>query len=389
MARAMTSKRMRVLQTLSISIALFAILLHAPSVRGQDASACEAAASGGCYDKEKSLKLKVIGIFTILVASMIGIGLPLFSTAFPALHPDRNAAVIVKILAAGVILSTGFMHVLPDSWNNLTSPCLPENPWRIYPWSTFIAMVTTVLTMMMDTVATAYFKKKGLKRMHAHCGGGGGGGGNNDTGGGVIGGGVGAIHDMQSPRESDMEMVDQSHNNSNKDELGVAKHEKETQLLRYRIVAQVLELGIVVHSVVIGLSMGVSNNPCTIRPLVAAMCFHQLFEGMGLGGCILQADYGYKMKATMVAFFSVTTPFGIALGIGMLSFYNENSPSALIVVGVLNATSSGLLIYMALVDLLACDFMGPKLQGNIKLQLVCYFACFIGMGIMSLMAKWA
>ncbi|XP_021853828.2 fe(2+) transport protein 1-like [Spinacia oleracea] len=384
MARQMTSKRMRVLETLSISIALVMILLHATSVRGQDASECEVAASGGCYDKEKSMKLKIIGIFTILVSSMIGIGLPLFSTSFPALHPDRNAATIVKILAAGVILSTGFMHVLPDSWNNLTSPCLPENPWRIYPFSTFIAMVTTVLTMMMDTVATAYFKKKGLKRMHAHCG-------NHDTsggGGGGGGGGVGAVHHMQSPREGDMEMVEQTSYKGNK-EIDVEYEEKQSQLLRYRIVAQVLELGIVVHSVVIGLAMGVSNNPCTIRPLVAAMCFHQLFEGMGLGGCILQADYGYKMKATMVAFFSVTTPFGIALGIGMLSFYNENSPSALIVVGVLNATSSGLLIYMALVDLLACDFMGPKLQGNIKLQLVCYFACFIGMGIMSLMAKWA
>lgn len=51
---------------------------------------------------------------------------------------------------------------------------------------------------------------------------------------------------------------------------------------------QVLEFGIVVHSVVIGLSMGASENPCTIRPLVAALCFHQMFEGMGLGGCILQ-----------------------------------------------------------------------------------------------------
>jgi len=51
---------------------------------------------------------------------------------------------------------------------------------------------------------------------------------------------------------------------------------------------QVLELGIIVHSVVIGLGMGASNNTCTIRGLIAAMCFHQMFEGMGLGGCILQ-----------------------------------------------------------------------------------------------------
>ncbi|GJW32052.1 Fe(2+) transport protein 1-like protein, partial [Tanacetum coccineum] len=38
----------------------------------------------------------------------------------------------------------------------------------------------------------------------------------------------------------------------------------------------------VVHSVVIGLSMGASDNMCTIIPLVAALCFHQFFKGMGL-----------------------------------------------------------------------------------------------------------
>ena len=59
-------------------------------------------------------------------------------------------------------------------------------------------------------------------------------------------------------------------------------------MILHHVHVQVLEIGIVVHSVVIGLSMGASKNPCTIRPLIAALCFHQLFEGMGLGGCILQ-----------------------------------------------------------------------------------------------------
>lgn len=64
---------------------------------------------------------------------------------------------------------------------------------------------------------------------------------------------------------------------------------------------QVLELGIVVHSVVIGLSLGASNNTCSIKGLVAALCFHQMFEGMGLGGCILQVHMlinSRKKKAT-------------------------------------------------------------------------------------------
>lgn len=44
---------------------------------------------------------------------------------------------------------------------------------------------------------------------------------------------------------------------------------------------------------------------------------------------------------------------------------------------------------MALADLLASDFMGPKLQGGIKLQIRSYIAVLLGSGGMSLMAKWA
>jgi zinc transporter 1/2/3 len=49
---------------------------------------------------------------------------------------------------------------------------------------------------------------------------------------------------------------------------------------------------------VIGLSLGASSNTCTIKGLVAALCFHQMFEGMGLGGCILQVIYQKKKKKT-------------------------------------------------------------------------------------------
>jgi zinc transporter 1/2/3 len=42
--------------------------------------------------------------------------------------------------------------------------------------------------------------------------------------------------------------------------------------------------------VIIGVTMGMSQNKCTIRPLVAALAFHQIFEGMGLGGCIAQVN---------------------------------------------------------------------------------------------------
>lgn len=96
-----------------------------------------------------------------------------------------------------------------------------------------------------------------------------------------------------------------------------------------------------------------------------------------------------KMKAIMAFFFSFTTPFGIALGIGLSNIYSENSPAALIVVGLLNACSAGLLHYMALVELLASDFLGSTLQSSVNLQLLSYSAVLLGAGGMSLMAKWA
>ncbi|CAH9129252.1 unnamed protein product [Cuscuta epithymum] len=58
--------------------------------------------------------------------------------------------------------------------------------------------------------------------------------------------------------------------------------------LKQQLVSQVLEIGIIFHSVIIGTTMGMSQNQCTIRPLVAALAFHQIFEGMGLSGCITQ-----------------------------------------------------------------------------------------------------
>ncbi|KAL2494054.1 Fe(2+) transport protein 1 [Forsythia ovata] len=184
----------------------------------------------------------------------------------------------------------------------------------------------------------------------------------------------------ESQGDQEMAVVNTAHSHGH--HFGSKLDVEGSQLLRYRVIAMVLELGIIVHSVVIGLSLGASNNTCSIKGLIAALCFHQMFEGMGLGGCILQqANYKFMKKAVMAFFFSVTTPFGIALGMALSTTYKENSPRALI--------TAGLLVYMALVDLLAADFMGPKLQGSIKLQIKSYIAVLLGAGGMSLMAKWA
>ncbi|KAI3733599.1 hypothetical protein L6452_13043 [Arctium lappa] len=325
---------------------------------------CEEETNNTCTNKSKALPLKLIGIATILITSVIGVCLPLVTRSVPALSPDRALFVIVKAFASGIILATGFMHVLPDSFDMLRSSCLADNPWHKFPFTGFVAMLSAVFTLMVDSMATSVYTKKN-NSVSASAG---------DGEMGVVASGGG--HGFHGHHHG------HNHGGTQKGPIGA-------QLLRYRVVAMVLELGIVVHSIVIGLGVGASNDVCTIKPLIAALCFHQMFEGMGLGGCILQAEYKMMKKAAMVFFFSITTPFGIALGIGLSKTYKENSPSALITVGLLNASSAGLLIYMAMVDLLAADFMGPKLQGSIKLQIKSYVAVLLGAGGMSIMAKWA
>ncbi|WRX28017.1 Zinc/iron permease - like 8 [Theobroma cacao] len=297
------------------SIFLIIISLFTPPALSVVPEECQTE-TNGCTNKEKALPLKLIAIFSILIASVIGVCSPLFTRSIPALHPDRNLFVIVKCFAAGIILATGFMHVLPDSFDMLSSSCLKENPWHKFPFTGFVAMLSAIVTLMVDSMATSIYSKK--------------------CSSGVIPEGGPAIGEGQ--HEMAVVNIGQSHGHGHYHGPKPAGN-LDQQLLRYRVIAM--------------------------------------------------AKYKTLKKVIMVFFFSVTTPFGIALGIAMSKTYKENSPTALITVGLLNASSAGLLIYMALVDLLSADFMGPKLQGSIKLQIKSYAAVLLGAGGMSLMAKWA
>ncbi|KAK8564426.1 hypothetical protein V6N13_005347 [Hibiscus sabdariffa] len=85
-------------------------------------------------DKSQALKYKMAAIASSLVAGALGVCFPLLGKTIKALRPEKNLFFIIKAFTAGVILSTGFIHVLPDATENLTSPCLNENLWGKFPW---------------------------------------------------------------------------------------------------------------------------------------------------------------------------------------------------------------------------------------------------------------
>lgn len=91
----------------------------------------------------------------------------------------------------------------------------------------------------------------------------------------------------------------------------------------------------------------------------------------------------------MILFFSVTAPVGVGIGIGISSVYERNGPGGAAVEGVLNSASAGILIYMALVDLLAAEFMSKRMESNVRLQLGAHISLLLGAGSMSFLAMWA
>jgi len=154
-----------------------------------------------------------------------------------------------------------------------------------------------------------------------------------------------------------------------------------------------LEAGILFHSVFIGLALSVSTGPAFIVLLIA-IAFHQTFEGLALGSRI--AGVGSFSTTSlkpwiMSLMYGITTPIGQAIGLGVHGLYDPASQVGLLTVGIVNAVSSGLLLYAGLVQLLAEDFLSDasyaELQGKRRLQ-ACG-AVVAGAMLMSLVGAFA
>ncbi|PNH09829.1 Zinc transporter 5 [Tetrabaena socialis] len=164
-----------------------------------------------------------------------------------------------------------------------------------------------------------------------------------------------------------------------------------TESLRLRALAYMFELGCVVHSIIIGISLGVSQDAAEVRALFIALCFHQWLEGLGLGSTIVRGGFTTLRAAAMVAIYSLTCPVGIAIGIALAGTYDPESVTARAVQGSLNGISGGMLIYIALVQLVAEDMgrlAAPGSREGVE-RMISFLSFSFGAGSMCLLAVWA
>ncbi|KAG7126320.1 Zinc-regulated transporter 2 like protein [Verticillium longisporum] len=122
-----------------------------------------------------------------------------------------------------------------------------------------------------------------------------------------------------------------------------------------------LEVGILFHSIFIGMTLAVSVGSNFVI-LTIAIAFHQTFEGLALGSRIGAIDWheGALQPWLMALAYGCTTPLGQAIGIATHRLYDPSSEFGLVLVGTMNAISSGLLVFASLVELLSEDFLSDE-----------------------------
>lgn len=147
-----------------------------------------------------------------------------------------------------------------------------------------------------------------------------------------------------------------------------------------------LEAGILFHSIFIGMAISVAQGS-TFVVLLVAISIHQSFEGLALGSRIAAIHFPRQSLRPwlMVLAFGCTTPLGQAIGLFVHELYDPKSQAGLLVVGFMNAISSGLLLFAGLVQLLAADFLSEKSHETLpgKKRLHAYLAVVCGALLMA------
>jgi zinc transporter 1/2/3 len=160
--------------------------------------------------------------------------------------------------------------------------------------------------------------------------------------------------------------------------------------LRARSALAVSEVSIAIHSVIIGLALGVTGSDDFV-PVFIAIIFHQALEGVALGAAAAEAGLRLRASTALAAAFALTTPVGAAIGIGVRASLNENSQAMLLTTGTLEAVAAGGLIFLALGDHMnAVRTHAPWLRAqSMAIKLAAFGCFFVGAAALLIIGLWA
>ncbi|MCJ1421289.1 hypothetical protein MMC32_007651 [Xylographa parallela] len=331
--------------------------------------------SQGCpsdNDYNGQMGARISAIFVILIGSFFGAVFPVFAQKNQGLKVPQWAFFIAKYFGSGVIIATAFIHLLAPACEALTDPCL-TGPITEYDWAEGIALMTIFVLFFTELMAMRYST---FGHAHEH----------DDA------------HSHRSSRSSHSHddppttsatfplpvrtTSEASGHTPGNDHLGHSREhvdhdleinkDKPTKDFAAQMTAIfILEFGVVFHSIFVGLTLAVSGSE--FATLYVVLVFHQTFEGLGLGSRLAATPWPKSRSNTpywMGLAYAFSTPVALAVGLGVRNSYAPGSQTALIVNGVFDSISAGILIYTGLVELMAHEFMFSEVMRKARLRVV-------------------
>jgi zinc transporter 1/2/3 len=262
-----------------------------------------------------------------------------------------------KFFGIGVIAATAWIHILPDAFSKFSDPCLKDTFWDAYGtnWVGLFGLIASFVIQLVEFLVISK-NDKNQKKIK--------------------------MKQMDKDEKSEEIDIDSDH---------FVLDEKE--LLEVKDFGTLsLEMGILFHSLVIGMALGVSTTE--FLSLAIAVSFHQTFEGIALGvriGELVKVKALWKKIGLGLAY-PLITPIGVAIGIvTKIRTGSYDTPNSLLLQGILNSLSGGILIYNTYVELIAMEMNMSKSfrsQGG-KLKFSCFLLMYSGAAVMAVIAIWA
>ncbi|EEY59636.1 Zinc (Zn2)-Iron (Fe2) Permease (ZIP) Family [Phytophthora infestans T30-4] len=317
--------------------------------------------------EEYDMGLHIGAIFIIFVVSAAGTMIPIISQKIPQCKANSVVMEAVSAFAFGVVLATGLIHMVNEGIEKLSNECLGAVVENYESLGLAFVLITLVVMHFIECESSVFFgAQNSMLHGHAH---------------GEITAQEAAI--TPADRETPKPVENPYH------EAAFDQSELDSKIRR-KIATIIFEAGVVFHSVIIGLDLGVTAGS-EFKTLLAALCFHQFFEGVAIGSSAL-SSLESKSKLFIVNFvFAITTPIGQVIGIGIRSTYSDSSTTSLWVQGILNCVAGGILLYTGLVELLTYNMTtnGQFLSRPTAQRFLLYICLWLGAGLMALIGKWA
>ncbi|KAG7290199.1 hypothetical protein NEMBOFW57_000197 [Staphylotrichum longicolle] len=361
--------------------------------------------------------LRIASIFIIFLGSAIGALLPVFLARTSRLRVPKLCFFVAKYFGTGVILATAWMHLLSPASDNLRDECLADI-LPDYDWAMAIGLMTVMVMFLLEIVVSRFDFGFGSAHGHSHkedhemknspddsyqpvskrssrdveAGSSKSAGTATPSQGNAQATGTGFFDKSKIP----VSRNDVSYPPGGEDHLGHQRdHVEGDEHANYaaQITAIfILEFGVIFHSIFIGLTLAVTDN---FIILFVVLVFHQTFEGLGLGARLGMATWPAGARRWtpygLGMLYAVSTPFAIGMGLIASKSLALEAATSRVVNGVFDAISGGILMYTALVELVAHEFMfNPEMRkAGLGMQLSAYACVVLGVGLMALLANWA